>query len=546
MREPWISGFFFAFFLIFSSIDTQPLYFPTANLPTTWINDESSLRSINFTDGSRIRVILLRTSGLPMFTCGFFCNGTCTSYLFAIIINLFMVVNPQVVPYTNKDSPEVIWSANRDNPVREGAILSLNEAGELVLHDVDGSIVWTTNTNGQSTAGMNLTDKGNLMLFDDHNSMVWQSFDHPTDCLVAGQKLFQGQKLIPSVSLTDWTAQKDLFSLQVTDKGLFAYVESNPPQVYFRKLVNGINPENYVVFLDRSLCFFIFSTRPNYCKSVIDIPPAFPFQFIKLMPDGHLKVFGWDAFEGGAIVADLLTGDLGGCFYPLACGRNGICSGNQECSCPRSSFPGMDSFRAVNDSEPNMGCSQVNPLTCNATQDQHFIELKNVKYFTYTADMEDVDMETCKQACLGKCSCKAAIFEYGSNSSSGNCSLPSELFTMTKLDAHEMRLNSSAFIKVQNRCWEQGTLLDIVDRSSKDMQVNGAEVMEMMKVASWCLQTDFTKRPSMSSVVKVLEGVMNVESNLDYNFLYPRLQKITDEHEKNSKPVLPSILSGPR
>lgn len=64
-------------------------------------------------------------------------------------------------------------------------------------------------------------------------------------------------------------------------------------------------------------------------------------------------------------------------------------------------------------------------------------------------------------------------------------------------------------------------MLSIVDRCSEDMQSHGIEVTEMMKVASWCLQTDFTRRPSMSSVVNVLEGVMNVESNLDYNFLDP-------------------------
>lgn len=33
----------------------------------------------------------------------------------------------------------------------------------------------------------------------------------------------------------------------------------------------------------------------------------------------------------------------------------------------------------------------------------------------------------------------------------------------------------------------------------------------------------------MSFVVKVLEGVINVESNLDYNFLDPRVQKTTIE-----------------
>ncbi|CAL5403903.1 unnamed protein product [Camellia sinensis] len=48
-----------------------------------------------------------------------------------------------------------------------------------------------------------------------------------------------------------------------------------------------------------------------------------------------------------------------------------------------------------------------------------------------------------------------------------------------------------------------------------------AEVVEMMRVAVWCLQSDFSKRPSMLVVVKVLEGSVDVESNLDYNFTNP-------------------------
>ncbi|KAJ0713716.1 putative protein kinase RLK-Pelle-SD-2b family [Helianthus annuus] len=96
------------------------------------------------------------------------------------------------------------------------------------------------------------------------------------------------------------------------------------------------------------------------------------------------------------------------------------------------------------------------------------------------------------------------------------------------------------------QCWEQGTLFDIVDKYSEDMQTHGSEVVEMMKVASWCLQTNYTRRPSMSSVVNVLEGRMNVESNLDYNFTDPRLQNTAVEHKKDMTPLLDSILSGPR
>ncbi|KAK1419757.1 hypothetical protein QVD17_29068 [Tagetes erecta] len=838
MRAPWIC-YCFGLFLILSCYSTTaqtPFDYPTANLSTTWKNTESLPHSINFTDGSRIRAILLRGSFGPKFACGFYCNGTCINYLFAVFIVQTNsgggIVQPSI------GFPQVVWSANRDNPVSYGAMLNLTASGELVLQDVDGSTVWTTNTNGKSVAGLNLTDDGNLMLFDDSSSMVWQSFDYPTDCLVPGQRLFQGQQLIPSVSSTNWTTQKGLFSLQVTDKGLFAYVGANPPQVYYSISVsrNDTNKgRRYVRFLNGSLSLFILSDNPSEPDAVISIPQSSSAQYMKLMPDGHLRVFEWQS--GWLVVADLLNDFLGECNYPMACGRNGLCSGNQQCSCPVLSSPRIDYFRPVNDRQPNMGCSEITPITCNDIRDQTFISLENVGYFNSIADMEKVDIETCKQACVNNCSCKAALFRYGSDSSSGDCYLPFELFTMMNVDPNVIHRNASAFIKVQNvrsppsastsrssqsnlgvilastigsvffllgvfgflfyiirkrrqdaqmeeesigevpgmsnrfsyeevktatenfnkklgeggfgavfegtlkdgskiavKCleglgqvnksflaevesigsihhvnlvrlrgfcawksqrflvyefmsngsldrwiyhgdrervlewncrkkiildvakglaylhedcrqkiihldikpqnilldsdfnakvsdfglsklidrnqsqvmttmrgtpgylapewlssvitekvdvysfgivllemlcgrknfdrsqpeeswhllsvlqkhWEHGMLLDMIDKYSEDMQTHGLEVVEMIKVASWCLQYDYTKRPSMSTVVKVLEGVMKVESSLDYNFTHPKLQNTVFEYDKDMTPLLASVLSGPR
>ncbi|GMY13504.1 g-type lectin s-receptor-like serine/threonine-protein kinase sd2-5 [Fagus crenata] len=99
---------------------------------------------------------------------------------------------------------------------------------------------------------------------------------------------------------------------------------------------------------------------------------------------------------------------------------------------------------------------------------------------------------------------------------------------------------------------EEDQLLDLVDKYSEDMQLNGVEVRNTMRVAAWCLQNDFTKRPSMSMVVKVLEGAVIVESCLDYCFSNPPLPNtiagVVDQkvHLAAATPVLPSILSGPR
>jgi serine/threonine protein kinase len=99
---------------------------------------------------------------------------------------------------------------------------------------------------------------------------------------------------------------------------------------------------------------------------------------------------------------------------------------------------------------------------------------------------------------------------------------------------------------------EEDRLLDLVDNYNEDMQLHGAEVVNMMRVAARCLQNDYTKRPSMSMVVKVLEDVENVESDLDYFFWNPPLPNMgagVDNHEvhvTSATSLLPSILSGPR
>ncbi|XP_076921915.1 G-type lectin S-receptor-like serine/threonine-protein kinase SD2-5 [Bidens hawaiensis] len=102
-------------------------------------------------------------------------------------------------------------------------------------------------------------------------------------------------------------------------------------------------------------------------------------------------------------------------------------------------------------------------------------------------------------------------------------------------------------LPVFQECWEQqGTLLDMVDRHSEDMQVRNTEVVDMMNVAAWCLQTNFKRRPSLSSVVKILKGGMNVESNLDYNFTDPRIQEPAVGDEKDLTRLSSFLLSGPR
>ncbi|KAI5004041.1 hypothetical protein ZWY2020_031284 [Hordeum vulgare] len=90
-------------------------------------------------------------------------------------------------------------------------------------------------------------------------------------------------------------------------------------------------------------------------------------------------------------------------------------------------------------------------------------------------------------------------------------------------------------------------LVELIDKNSNDMQAHEQDVIQMMKLAMWCLQIDCKSRPKMSEVVKVLEGTMDAESDIDHNFVATNQANFRIAgNVTSSLPPLASHLSGPR
>jgi serine/threonine protein kinase len=88
---------------------------------------------------------------------------------------------------------------------------------------------------------------------------------------------------------------------------------------------------------------------------------------------------------------------------------------------------------------------------------------------------------------------------------------------------------------------QNNQLIDLIDKHSDDMVSRKEEVIQMMKLAVWCLQNDCTRRPSMSTVIKVLEGVTHIETFDAHSIMF-----VQDNPSAYSAPSQASILSGPR
>ncbi|KAK3405163.1 hypothetical protein EUGRSUZ_K01414 [Eucalyptus grandis] len=264
--------------------------------------------------------------------------------------------------------------------------------GDLTLKDGDSSVMWSTQTYGKSVVGMNLTDTGNLVLFDKNNAAVWQSFDHPTDTLLLGQKL-------------------RFFHL------------------FCIKFPNTSNDSNYVEFTLGHLELFVNFVRNDSLKSG-HVSTA-TVQYLKFESDGHLRVY--EQYTNEFFMArDPLTDSIGHCGYPMVCGSYGVCEDYLGCSCLELHF------KPIDHANPSLGCTDI-PLSCEASQFQIFFGVAGLSYFDFKTDPQKVldlgnsDVESCKNACANKCSCQAALFKFLGNGCnySRSCYLLSQVFSFT-------------------------------------------------------------------------------------------------------------------
>ncbi|KAF2285913.1 hypothetical protein GH714_008915 [Hevea brasiliensis] len=115
-----------------------------------------------------------------------------------------------------KSSPEsVVWVANRNNPIIDSTgVLSISEDGNLVLLNQIQSIIWSSNISGVAEDPVaQLLDTGNLVLRNNiivnSGSYLWQSFDYPSDTMLAGMKLGWNLTTGQQLYLTSWKSTDD-------------------------------------------------------------------------------------------------------------------------------------------------------------------------------------------------------------------------------------------------------------------------------------------------------------------------------------------------
>ncbi|KAM0900555.1 hypothetical protein ACQ4PT_020562 [Festuca glaucescens] len=106
----------------------------------------------------------------------------------------------------------VVWVANRDNPITDAssAMLGMTDNSTLVLSESNGQhVLWITNTVTGNNSSVKLLNNGNLVVLSSDGAMLWQSFENPSDTVLAGMPMRTTHKTHPPWRMVSWKGPED-------------------------------------------------------------------------------------------------------------------------------------------------------------------------------------------------------------------------------------------------------------------------------------------------------------------------------------------------
>jgi serine/threonine protein kinase len=320
-------------------------------------------------------------------------------------------------------SNTTIWSANRDTPISNSGILNLTTKG-ITISDQDGNLRWSTPPLLSSVNALLLTEMGNLVLLDHSNSSLWESFHHPTDTIVIGQRLPVGTYLSSAVSEYDLSSGDHNFTISTSDALLQWYGQTYWKLSMDTKAYINSNYEVKYMTINRTGLYLLGHNASLVVIQVI-LSPA-DFRIAKLDPSGKFNVRSYSDTNW----VQEFSGPDDNCKIPSFCHRMGLCTDNTPsntptCSCPPGFHVGSQNISGC---VPGDGSYSL-PFACNSANNGSRLNSSVVAYLGlgsgidyFANDFSEslkyvVNLSVCQDLCSGDCSC-LGIF-YGN--SSGSC-----------------------------------------------------------------------------------------------------------------------------
>ncbi|KDP38992.1 hypothetical protein JCGZ_00749 [Jatropha curcas] len=311
----------------------------------------------------------------------------------------------------------VVWVANQRNAINDSSsLLTIDRTSKNLVLISKNSLVWSSNSTKEAQNPVaQLLDSGNLVLRDEKNgnsgTYLWQSFDYPTDTLLAGMKI--GVKLKPqrSMRLVSWKNWDDpspgdfVWDLRVVHdivesaiwKGSGILMRSGPWNGISFSGIPQLRPNQVYDFKferNEEEVYILYHQKDD---TVIYRP-------ILNQTNNRLELLLWDKTSQSWLLQFYLPSDH--CDSYGICGRFGICkaSTTPDCQCLKGFSP--KSPEKWYSADFSQGCVRNNSLNCSS---DGFIKFPGLKLpdITDTWANESMNLNECRSKCFKNCSCTA-------------------------------------------------------------------------------------------------------------------------------------------
>ncbi|GAB2284919.1 hypothetical protein Dimus_019372 [Dionaea muscipula] len=437
-------------------------------------------------------------------------------------VTLFLLVIVHMASNT------VVWTANRGSPVSNSDNFVFDNQGKVALLR-GGDEIWSPVPDGKPVSKIQLQNSGNLVLYGkEDNTMLWQSFSHPTDTLLSNQEFSQGMKLSSDPSPSSGNLS---YFLEIKSGDMILSAGFPSPQPYWsmardsRKLINkgggggGVITsasmhDNSWKLYDRSkalLWQFVFST---------DVAASLNSTWSAVLGgDGSIT---FSNLQSGIKSTTSIPSDR--CGKPEACGAYYACS-PENCLCPSGLISRNCNIGTVYPACPG---SKDSTELVNAGDDLNYFALGFVQ-----PSAAKTDLNSCKQNCVGNCSCLALFFD----NSSGSCFL----FDSVGSFRYDTSSQVAAYIKVSKHGTSNGAAVGGStgngNGSKKLVPILLIAIFTVVVVISmlyggyryYDLRRESTKAPAAAAAAESSEDdVLESISGMPVRYSYKDLQSATD------------------
>ncbi|XP_008232072.1 PREDICTED: G-type lectin S-receptor-like serine/threonine-protein kinase RLK1 [Prunus mume] len=307
----------------------------------------------------------------------------------------------------------VVWTANRDDPpFSNNATLRFTGDG-LALPTAEGQNYLVKPSSTPSYASM--LDSGNFVLYNSSREIVWQSFDHPTDTLLPGQRLLSGNELFSAKSEADHST--GIFRLKMQNDGnLVQYPVDTPdtrPYAFYSSSTSGAG-ENVTLNFGADGHLYLLNRNGTNIRNITEggLPTdEGKLYLMRIDVGGIFRLYSHD-LKKNANWSVQWESSNDKCDPKGLCGLNSYCVSidlQPDCRC-------LPRFEYVNQGNQTSGCERN--FVADACKNRN-------ENFTYTMEelesttWEDVsymnlrlsDRNDCIQGCLEDCNCEAALFD---------------------------------------------------------------------------------------------------------------------------------------